>query len=72
MQQRRLVRDYEKTEASAQALGLYHDDIPSDAQIGLSTVCFRFFKQALRHIKPNATKNVMNHIKLIAIKAINQ
>jgi hypothetical protein len=28
-------------------LGLYHDDIPSDAQIGLSTVCFRFFKQAL-------------------------
>ncbi len=34
MQQRRLVRDYEKTESSAQGLGLYLDDIPSDAQIG--------------------------------------
>jgi len=33
-------------------LGLYHDDIPSDAQIGLSAVCFRFFKQALSQNNP--------------------
>jgi hypothetical protein len=45
-------------------LGLYHDDLASDAQIGLNTVCFRFFKQALRNdfgvlhvvpIAPNGT-----------------
>ena len=42
-------------------MGLYHDDIPSDAQIGLSAVCFRFFKQAL---KENHDKALVEFEKL--------
>jgi hypothetical protein len=43
------MQNYEKTEARSQAfVGLYHDDKTSDAQIGLNTQFFGFFKQVFK------------------------